>query len=358
MNAIEPRHFSSIKYSISFALILVLYCSIAQAKVTGHCSNCHTMHNSQDGGVFAVDDKPSQALLRQDCVGCHTGDNSPLGSVTSGEGYTPFVHSFGDAVYGNHGTDGTTLAGGTFDYIEQFPATGHNVAGIDTSGGPGVIPPGYDSNIAAEAGIGDWSTQQVTCAGTYGCHGNHNTENQFNAVRGGHHQGVNGGAIEPETDSSPAAGYRMLVGIAGYEDPTWEYQPTSSKHNQYKGTITADQTDTISYLCAQCHGQFHSSDTVGTGSPWLRHPTDYAMKSTGEYANYGGNNINDYQPATPLASSNINTVVSKITFFNDSIVTCLSCHRAHGSPYYKAMRWDYAGSNTGGLCANCHTSKN
>jgi predicted CXXCH cytochrome family protein len=155
----------------------------------------------------------------------------------------------------------------------------------------------------------------------------------------------------------------MLVGISGYEDSDWEYQPDATHHNQYKGSTTPGQTSdrsTISYLCAQCHGQFHSPidnlNEGGSSSPWLRHPTEYAMKNSGEYANYGGGS-HTYLPATPLGSTDISSPVATITYSNDSIVTCVSCHRAHGSEYYKAMRWGYAESNTGGLCVNCHTSK-
>lgn len=372
MKANQIRQLSSIKYRFSFALIFLLCCGIAQAKVKGHCSTCHTMHNSENGSVL-ISGGTNQALLRQDCVGCHTGDNSDSDGGHIGEGGTPFVHYTDDVDnYGIWGITGTTLAGGTFHFIDSDGNTGHNVTGIDISGGPGIIPPGYNTGetlgIADAAGDipgdGAWSeNDQVTCAGTYGCHGNHDTSNEFEAVHGGHHQGVNGGAIDPSPDSNttPAAGYRMLVGIAGYEDSDWEYQPDSSHHNQYYGSTTPGQQSdpsTINYLCAQCHGQFHSpvtnlSNEVGGSSPWLRHPTEYSMKETGEYANYS-----EYLPATPLASTEISAIVSTVTFVNDTIVSCISCHRAHGSPYYKSMRWDYAGDSSGGLCVNCHSSKN
>jgi predicted CXXCH cytochrome family protein len=60
---------------------------------------------------------------------------------------------------------------------------------------------------------------------------------------------------------------------------------------------------------------------------------------------------------TPVGSSDVSSVKSTVAFNDDSIVTCISCHRAHGTPYYKMVRWDYAGSAGGGFCANCHTSK-
>ena len=179
------------------------------------------------------------------------------------------------------------------------------------------------------------------------------------AIKGGHHQGGGGAITVPGL--TPAGGYRMLVGTAGFEDPDGEYRPTADSHNQYKGVDEAGGTDTstISYLCAQCHGQYHdSSINIGSGSPWLRHPVDFDMGNTGagsEYRDYGGTS-NDYLLVTPVASNDVSLRKSTVTFSDDTIITCISCHRAHGTPYYKIMRWDYAGG-IGGGCSNCHTTK-
>ncbi len=337
---------------------------ISLAAVTGSCSDCHTMHNSQDGSVVN-ETEINEALLRLDCVGCHTGTNN-------GSNTTPYVHntmnlSDGGVEYGDSGIEANTLAGGTFKYVISNDTSGHNVVGITSADSTLFIPPGYAGGGLPAAdgttpGINDnWNGAQVTCAGTYGCHGSHNTDSNVSAIRGAHHQGSNG-AVIPGTDTSPAAGYRMLVGISGLEANNWEYRPTATSHNQYKGIDSPGQTSdqsTISYFCAECHGTFHQSS--GSSSPWLRHPTDFALSNTdpaSEYREYGGIG-NSYLPATPLASADINTVISTINFTsNDSIIACISCHRAHGSPYYKAMRWGYIESNDGGLCSNCHTSKN
>jgi len=341
---------------------LVFPTGAVEAKVVGNCSDCHTMHNSQNASV--VDDVDThEALLRLDCIGCHTGTND-------GSNTTPFIHNTmnlvdGGAEYGFSGIEADTLAGGTFKYVMSDDNRGHNVAGIATPDGTLFTPPGYDSSGLPAAdgtvpGNGSWNGEQITCAGTYGCHGTHSIASSTMAIRGAHHQGT-GGSVSPDTDTSPAAGYRMLVGIAGFEDSDWEYRPTSLAHNQYKGVDSPGQTNdtsTMSYLCAECHGVFHQSN--GLSSPWLRHPVDYALSNTAldsEYRDYGGSGHN-YLPATPLAGSDVSSVVSTINFTSgDSVVTCLSCHRAHGSPYYKAMRWGYIESNDGGLCSNCHTTK-
>ncbi|MDD2556653.1 MAG: cytochrome c3 family protein [Desulfuromonas sp.] len=351
------------------ALLVFLLCWVApvHARVTGPCSNCHTMHYSQNNSILSEWDEggPHQALLRTDCGGCHTGTNEFGGK-------TPFVMS--DAPeYGESGIEAnaTTLAGGSFYWVNQpankavgGEATGHNVAGLTTADSILHTPPGFDGGRAAADGSrpggGTWpSGQQVTCAGVYGCHGTHSEAAQTSAIHGAHHGDLGGARINP--GNAPAAGYRFLVGIEGYEDPNWEIRPTADAHNQYKGLNNpgGSNTSTISSLCARCHGAYHSgTGNTGTSSPWLRHPTDYDMgnASSSEYRNYGGMG-NSYNPAVPLASETVTSVKNKVTFSNDTIVTCLSCHRAHGSKYYKAMRWNYAGSVNGGLCTECHSSK-
>ncbi|MDA3786250.1 MAG: hypothetical protein PF568_05105, partial [Deltaproteobacteria bacterium] len=81
-----------------------------------------------------------------------------------------------------------------------------------------------------------------------------------------------------------------------------------------------------------------------------------------EYGAYGGNE-NDYQPGVPVASNDLNSVRSTVLqAAGDAIVTCISCHRAHGSTNADMLRWNYedmaahAGDNSTG-CFACHTTK-
>jgi hypothetical protein len=331
-----------------------------RAVVSGPCSDCHTMHYSQNGGVLSEwgPNGPYQALLVHDCVGCHTGSN------TSG-GEHLYVFDPNGPVYGDTGTGPTssTLAGGDFYWVTGSDSCGHNVSGIAAADAALATPPGFDGGRPAGDGSipgnGSWpSGTQITCAGTYGCHGSHTNPNPAGALRGGHH-GISGPAItNPRNDASD---YRMLVGIAGYEDPEREFRPEFNRHNQYKGIDNPESSDTstISSLCARCHGLFHDDVTDSSASPWLRHPVNYDLGRTptnSEYRNYGGTG-HLYQVATPVGSADVSQVLGSVTFNDDTIITCLSCHRAHGSPFYKSLRWDYRGSVTGGYCGNCHTTK-
>ncbi len=337
-------------------LVLLVFPFVVQARVTGPCSNCHTMHNSQGGSVVAAGG-PNESLLVSSCVGCHS--SSSASTVVSG---TPIVYSTSSApTYPSDGTSAGALAGGNFYWVAQSggDAKGHNVQGVTSD----------DSARFSYVPGSTTAYYQVTCAGTSGCHGDRTVSDQYKALYGAHH-----------ADDSPIDGttvgtsFRFLDGILGKEDDDWEQSVGSADHNQYKGVDraneTQDDTSTISHLCAECHGDFHNGSgnltpSGGTwGSPWLRHPTDYDMGNTpsgSEYRQYyystKGDNL--YNPLVPLASADISAAISSVTFNDDTIVMCLSCHRAHGSPYDSIMRWDYKnwpGSGTNG-CVVCHTSK-
>ena len=161
----------------------------------------------------------------------------------------------------------------------------------------------------------------------------------------------------------------------GKEDGDWEQDNINTSHNEYKGSRSyTTTTETMSSLCAQCHPSFHGTGSLPGGdstgidsdgqSPWFRHPIDIVLPSEGEYQYYnggpGGTGAAPYSMVAPLARPDPQNVTdtSKINPGTD-IVMCLSCHRAHGSDYFKLMRWDYKGWPAAGTngCATCHTWK-
>ena len=364
-----------------------LFANPALAKVKGVCSDCHTMHNSQNGTAMNFDGSstPNETLLRvSGCLGCHGDDSkAPAWPVVLNSTSEPGVTDEGVV------TDNAMTAGGNFYWVETGAndAAGHNIVAtnqddnLQTSGPPGFdgsnFPPKDYSNGFRFSGTWD-SAKQLTCAGTNGCHGTPDTENQFGAIAGGHHSNVAGTCDGTDLPHS----YRFLYGIMGIEDSDWEYTKSSSDHNQYYGTDRSDlstggsDNQTISYLCCQCHGAFHTADNDATStSPWIRHPTDFDMaRATGEeYKYYNGNAAGDadadYSVIAPVASHDLNAgVLSSVkvtnTAANDTaIVTCLSCHRAHGSKFDDILRWKYdlmdaANGTTGDTgCFICHTTK-
>lgn len=331
------------------------------------CSFCHTMHNSQNGNPDVTGIGLQPALLTNTCYGCHSSGNP-------GNNDTPVVWHIGAAV--NYNTTGTesgggghnTLPGGDFSWVAQAnDLKGHNVAGIATQDPPRAAP--------GDPALKQYSSSTpLMCAGTNGCHGDLSVASDILAMYQSHHA-----AELPIDGSTVARSYRFLKGIVGLEEPGYELNASSSVHNQYKGVArgadtdpnTSPQNTTISHSCAVCHGDFHygaasagtwdETGTFGT-DPWIRHPVDYDMGGlNGEYLGYGPGGA--YNIATPLGSTDVSTALSTVTLGSaagNAIIVCVSCHRAHGSPYDYSLRWDYQGWPSAGYdaCGSCHTEKN
>jgi predicted CXXCH cytochrome family protein len=319
------------------------------------------MHASQgtDDMVYGTYGSSTRqpSLLRNNCTGCHAGTNTP----TSLANDQPYVFTPSDVDYGSTGTTGNTLAGGNFYWLTQgdtagFPK-GHNIVGLV----------GPDTNHPSNTPPGGAAGEQLTCAGLTGCHGDRIIDNQVMSIRGAHHSD----STLSVDGSSVKRSYRWLDGIKGYEDTDYEYQPDRSTHNQYKGQDrTGDDntnTATMSHFCADCHGDFHfGASTAGVAnatfaSPWIRHPTDYDMDLTAgtEYASFNkGIGVKFYSVTVPLASTDVSSPIANVGA-DSAIVMCLSCHRAHGSPYDSILRWDYKAWPAGGYngCVICHTTK-
>ncbi|AMM40351.1 cytochrome C, doubled CXXCH domain-containing protein, secreted [Candidatus Desulfofervidus auxilii] len=334
---------------ISFLLWFFLFPSVIQAKVKGQCANCHTMHYSQHGGVLLEwgTKGPYQNLLVNSCVGCHTGVNDGTNTI-------PYVFSESEPTYGTN-----TLAGGNFYWVANgCDECGHNVTDI-----PGV---NQDSNFSQTPGF----VSGKTCSSCHGsgnmvltkcifCHDPKHHADDSGTVVGDDeevkYRFLSFTAFHPYTYQQ---GSYNFYGVAGIEDGDWEYTVSSSDHNEYCGAASSGDysgaSHSISRYCAACHWGFYGENT----EHWIRHPSDYILPNSGEYANY-----TTYNPLAPIArlESTLTgmTVASSTVTLGEDQVSCLSCHRPHGSPYPKIMRWDYQGwpgSGTNG-CNVCHTTK-
>lgn len=312
---------------------------------------------------------PLPILLRGTCFYCHTGLNTTASLLTSpprvmgtgaGPTYTPIT--------GGAGAAGTSLGGGDFFWVGTNDSFGHNVNGlINADGTLANTPPG---GVALGA--------QLECAGTNGCHGDPAVLAPLSSLSGAHHSIHNGptNSLAEIDGTTIGKSFRYLDGVLGIEDTDWQHTESTTDHNVYYGVqrtndLATANTATISGLCARCHGAFHNvvdgagaGDTYGintsnnsfAGGEWTRHPTDYSMPLTGEYSNFV-----TYQPETPVGKDTLANASDAVGTANDRIVLCVSCHRAHGSPYADALRWSYGQMDVGGGathgCMNCHTAK-
>jgi hypothetical protein len=352
-------------------LLFALFCIplSLEAKVTGICVNCHTMHNSQNGanmqhmGPGESDTGPKNLLLRGTCIGCHSATNGS----TWKDPFTgaPIVFNTSAPTYGasSDGVAHQGLAGGNFYWVATAgghdDAKGHNVLGISAQDATLSAAPGggwcAGSCHYSLATVPGDSFSTYVCTKGNGCQGCHVTTK--------HH--VDEGVYRFTYHHFPC--YSAGNTVRGQGDPNWEYNPTQSIHNTYIGdsshsSITGGGGN-ISGFCSGCHGMagwFQSDWSFGfnqpASSPWLRHPNDYVLPASSEYDAYTA-----YNPIVPVArpEGGFPADPSQVRPGTD-MVMCISCHRAHGSPYFKMLRWDYTGwpgnAQTVG-CSTCHSSK-
>jgi len=257
------------------------------------------------------------------------------------------------------------LAGGNFYYVADGYnpdyEKGHNVLGISVlEPPPKDIPWGFIGSVVIPGGRGpiNW-TEQLRCAGKWGCHGNRTIEDPFESIHGAHH------ADDSVIDGSTVGkSYRFLYGIKGKEHHQWQYQATIDNHNGYKGDPDYNSMDTISYLCAECHVTYHLHPNLGGmyADHVGCHPTDITFSdASGGYADSAYQNYINYSLEEPVAYVNP-TGREKVVDVN-SIVMCLSCHRPHGTEYVQNLIFDYdtmvihgGGPDRG--CFACHTEMN
>ncbi len=331
-------------------LSLVLTYGFADAKVSGLCVNCHTMHGYQGGVEWAWKKGASEAggpygsLLVGTCLGCHTTDGVDPYPAAGTYFHFPFVKSTTGF------TDLTCLAGGF------FPATELNTAshaGNAHTIGIAVAPVGYTTGYSWYKG--ETSATGLTCAGSSGCHGSQTIDDPSAAISGGHH-------------GTSTYGYRILAAynagtpdaVDGGGDGTKDYEKAliagvpaavgarsgteaTFYHNIYKAAVAG--TDTISELCANCHGDFHS--LTQSGGAWIRHPSDVALPP------YAAGPPVMWEPSNDTVYNNFDAKFNPYGFtsvadtLGTKYVTCLSCHRAHGTAQYDLLRFTYTSGESG-----------
>jgi predicted CXXCH cytochrome family protein len=352
MQYVKSIIFSTLIVAIGILVVLSTG-NMALAQVAGQCSNCHTMHNSQNG--TGMGGGPSDFLVRTSnanvCVGCHTSggvDAAPKIDIAA-------------TMTGNYVTG--MSAGGTVQ--DGVDAHIHNILDINSkdqainNGAEGCTPPGWADGKGGHSIGANWGTNQLRCAGTYGCHGNNAEGDQNLAVRGAHH-------TDDTTIDGLSVGksYRFLDTILGQE-ATATTATFGGKtgyvwsDNKYSADDAPAATDTISYLCAECHGNFHHATVAGgvgggasgNTSPFQRHPSDITIDST----RLG------IPGATVLPVGYTDYASGAYTEANRKGLLCISCHLSHGSIQDDLLRFSYSAMLAGQAtpvtdgCLACHT---
>ncbi len=378
------------------------------------CGNCHTMHNSQGnasmegvagGSILLLRGQvTSRAEIHKLCLQCHGVGGSMWTNTFPPHGQrAPIVYG-GSLLNWDHTKDFSQMgAGGDFfkELDSNFALTfagSQNALGYGHSVGlANAAPPGFpwgspfsnDFNCTTchdPHGVGIAST---TIGGT--------TYDNFVISRG---IGINTyrnlklfavffppyWGILSESKSwvggitgkygAMGANYvpQEVNGVAIW--PVYINDPTLPENNNVYDGIGLEG---MSGFCSQCHSLWHEKrapdygDNNINGEDWLRHPVD-AVISNSDISGSGTDTIDwSHYSSTPdgykLPAANTGSDLSQEFYYADSDnedkVFCLSCHFAHGGPYYDALRWDYVASIGSGTqqgkgvpsnkgCQQCH----
>ena len=342
-----------------------------ESAAKGLCADCHTMHNSQQGAPVAfvfdssgqkvLQEAPFKKLLKTDCIGCHSHPGSET-IVSLGESQVPIVFNLTQPTYPPDGSSSSTLAGGNFYWVLQANQHGHNVHGIsgqDPRYTTGVAPGGVQRAPECTNCHGTLATPESGCSGCHAAYHHADGKGEVTGQAEGWFRFL-GSVMEQDDTTTPPP-----TGVSGIEDPAWEQSPLSDRHNTYKGKtgpyVSYLESGSITQKCVGCHGRFHG-ETIANAT-WIRHPVDAVIPGSGEFTG-----LTSYNPLVPVARQTItgaDTNFPSVTLGSD-LVSCISCHRAHGSPYPAMMRWGYrawpgndpqTGQPAFNGCAVCHTSK-
>jgi len=200
-------------------------------------------------------------------------------------------------------------------------------------------------------------------------------------IKGAHHSsfdGLKNDGFDPSFYDNPLArSYRFLYGMRGYGNEVDRWQNVDSKsHNEYAGGYANSplgdllkSTDfgttgtcalchrngqngtnsevytsggTMTGFCVTCHGTFHSSggNDNGTAGAFLRHPSDFALPTDGEYTNYTTYDVSA-PVARPASFFTAGMKASDKVNPGQDLVMCLSCHKAHATPNDFMLRFNY-----------------
>ncbi|MBE0567082.1 MAG: hypothetical protein IH621_14065 [Krumholzibacteria bacterium] len=317
------------KTLIKLSLVLALGLAAGNAMAfhdggVAYCAGCHTMHNSQNGAVVDANNPGGNAYLLKSgnpsdtCLSCHAN----YGQFRGGNGYGP---------------------GGDFYWLTKtFTWTQRSsvVSSQGDSHGHNVIAPArglaQDATLTQAPG-GTFQSQYLSCTSCHDPHGNQNFRILYGSAIG---PVYNGGRYNFTAEAPLAKGNSRNTYIAGggFED--------NANHTVYKSGM--------SDWCANCHTNFHSPNTSN-----FVHPTGQALGST-VAANYnayissdeivGGNPATSYWGLVPFEDIDVDLETVDAANYtagpvsNDRVM-CLSCHRAHASPFRDIARWDMSATH-------------
>lgn len=185
------------------------------------------------------------------------------------------------------------LAGGSFTSTRFSDKTGHNIQSVDAT--LGTTPPGGDFR------------EQLSCLSCHDPHDNGNFRN-----------------LKKEINGRPTP-------VRALADPKFQ-------DNVYISGMSG--------FCGACHQQFYGVPNTLGPRGYLRHPVEIALSGARNADLDSRSRIADPVTCVEHPTGDPSDLCNARVF-------CLSCHRAHATPFKDALRWDYDRNSSG--CLECHT---
>jgi hypothetical protein len=295
--------------------LLAMFATPALAYHSGgvaYCSGCHTMHNSVNGAPVDPNSPNGNPYLLKDgtasdvCLSCHATSH---GAQWSGTPLNPPVErGAGNFVF----LEATNLQDNTHGSPIPGAAGAHSIIAPSKNG---VQDPRFTT-----APGGTYPASAMSCTSCHNPHGN----NHFRLLYGAGHVEAGNYTF---TNPAPTAVGISLNGTTG---------ESATNHTAYQGGMSA--------WCSNCHGAFHD----GNGA-LLKHPSGVAMGASiaqtynlynGTNDQSGGNAATSYTPVIPFEDPAM-TISSTAGPTATSQVSCVTCHRAHGTSESSIGRWDF-----------------
>lgn len=288
------------------------------------CGDCHLQHGSNQRdptveGAFSF-------LLRKNsvnelCMSCHDGTDPTAPDVIAP---APMYSS----------TPSEESAAGAFAALGVANPNGHSIS-VELPTPLQQVP----------------LLRELNCVSCHSAHGNGNYRNLLTDPAG------TGASLQIEQ------GVSVFIG-AQPDDP-----PSSA------GSIAAYSRDNVGYVsgmstwCSSCHDQLGSNSYASAPAHFNSHPSDIALNAypyddhtdpthwvAGNGEGFAPIGQSPATPRVPFLATGATDFRTSRTAAAHNRVSCVSCHKAHGSSYRKGMAWPYLEENDNALsgCQQCH----
>ncbi|MEI6208099.1 MAG: hypothetical protein WCP20_15065 [Desulfuromonadales bacterium] len=347
------------------------------------CEGCHSMHNSFEGTTNVTNRSFLQGtgpyLLKANdqsgaCLNCHSSAGAgsyqvnTLGGSNTGVPEVPLqLTPAGDFAWLKKTVTFTLRTKQTVNKGERH---GHNIVAIDYGFAA-------DSKLTTAPG-GTYPAANLACSSCHDPHGKYRRAANGSQTTTGRPIISSGSYGAAATSWGDVGVYRLLGGYGYFPksvggDFSFGFAaPDAVARTSYNGAsssvaVAADQKDLVIYgkgmseFCANCHAGMHKDTAYQTGQSGQIHPAGSAAAMTNVYANY-----NDYVKSgvlnagaggySALAPFELNLGTADNTAYlamakqlnsppaasGTTVVSCLSCHRAHASGFQSMTRYSLA----------------